>query len=86
MTARGRPTLRSLRVVQIGSRLEKSSQLGKDNVRQIEQQAMCCGSNESRVSSGQAYADSKRALLLYTAHMAAFYEGSYCLYPTFHKF
>jgi hypothetical protein len=64
---------RSLRIVQVGSRLEKSSHLGKDNARQKEQQAMSSDTNST--SSSQAYADSKRALLLYTAHMSAIYAG-----------
>jgi hypothetical protein len=75
IAASSRPHARSLRVVQVGSRLEKSSQLGRDNARQIEQQAMCSGNNKIGVTSGQAYSDSKRALLLYTAHIADIYEG-----------
>jgi hypothetical protein len=66
---------RSLRVVQVGSRLEKNSHLGKDNARQKEQQATSSDISNTRTSSGQVYADSKRALLLYTAHMSALYAG-----------
>ena len=61
---------RSLRVVQVGSRLEKNSTLGKHNASHIELLAM-----DRRLSSGQAYSDSKRALLLYTAHMSTLHAG-----------
>ena len=68
--------LRSLRVVQVGSRLEKNSKLGKENACSIEQQAIGSGTGNSRTAPNQAYSDSKRALLLYTAYMSALHAGA----------
>jgi hypothetical protein len=69
--------LRSLRIIQVGSRLEKNSQLGLNNARHLEIEAVTCDTSNCRVTSGQAYSDSKRALLLYTAHMSALHAGQF---------
>jgi hypothetical protein len=70
-------TLRSLRIVQVGSRLEKNSQLGSNNVGHLESQAISSNTSGCQISTGQAYSDSKRALLLYTAHMSAIHAGQF---------
>lgn len=61
-------TRRSLRLVHVGSRLEKQSQMSSDNILSLSE---AMNEATSEISSDRVYADTKRGLILHTAYMCS---------------
>ena len=59
---------RTLRFVQVCSRLEMRSEIDRENVRTVAQNAL---SNQADYASVDGYADSKRCIILHTAYMCS---------------